>query len=395
MNQHEVVIIGGGPGGSVLGSYLAKAGVDVAIVEREAFPRFHIGESLLPFSMDIFREIGVLPQLDSGKYIRKFGAQFVNHEEEGEIYFDFASGLDGEHPMAYEVPRADFDNDLLEHAQKLGAKLYGSETVKAVDLTGEGVSLTTDRQTLRARYLVDASGRDAFFGKQTKIRFPNLDLNNIGVFTHFEGVERLEGNRVGDISIAMLKNHRWSWMIPFQGTRTSVGVVCASKEVRETEDRERFLLESIASCSAFASRMEHARRVADIGMISNYSHYCETLVGDKFILVGDAASFLDPIFSSGVHLAVSMAREAAKVIVDALAQQAPLAADGRQANYERFVRVGTKRFHSFIRMFYDTNFVRDMKKTHELKHIRQAFTSVVAGDVWNEANPLFRTGVLG
>jgi flavin-dependent dehydrogenase len=393
--EHEVVIVGGGPGGSTLASYLAKAGVDVAIIEKESYPRFHIGESLLPFSMEIFKEIGVFDRLNSGKYIKKFGAQFVHFEEEGEVYFDFATGLDANHPMAFEVPRAEFDKDLLDHAVSLGATLYQPEVVTDVTVDTEGARVTTNQREIKSRFVADATGRDAFCGKKNKMRFPNLDLNNVGVFTHLSGVERLPQKRAGDITIAMLPNQRWCWVIPFEGDRSSVGVVCPSKELRQTDDPEAYLFESLRTCPPLGERLERAQRVADIGMVSNYSHYCESLLSDRLILVGDAASFLDPIFSSGVHLAVSMGREASVILCDALVKNETLMTSGRKERYENFVRLGTGRFHSFIRMFYDTNFVRDMKKSYGLKNLRMAFTSVVAGDVWNEKNPLFRTGVLG
>jgi flavin-dependent dehydrogenase len=395
VQQHEVVVIGGGPGGSILAAYLAKAGVDVAIVEKEPYPRFHIGESLLPFSMDIFKEVGIFDSLNGGKYIQKFGAQFVHHEEEGEVYFDFATGLDANHPMAFEVPRSEFDKDLLEHAVSLGAALYQPEKVTNVEIIAEGAMIHTDKKVLQAKFVADATGRDALFGKAKQMRFPNLDLNNVGVFTHFTGIQRFPGKRAGDITIAMLKDQRWCWVIPFQGDRASVGVVCPSKELRQTEDLENYLIESLRTCPALADRLQESKRVAEIGMVSNYSHYCESMVEDRLILVGDAASFLDPIFSSGVHLAISMGREASIHLCDALAKNETLTTANRKENYENFVRTGTRRFHSFIRMFYDTNFVRDMKKTYGLKNLRMAFTSVVAGDVWNEKNPLFRTGVIG
>lgn len=394
MKAHDVIVLGGGPGGSTLASYLAARGVDVALIEKEPFPRFHIGESLLPFSMDIFRETGVLDRLEDGRYIRKYGAQFVHHEGEDEIYFDFAGGLDADHPTAFEVPRADFDRDLLENAVSRGAKVYQPERVTAVEAGPDRVTVRTDRETYLARYLADATGRDAWLGKQNKMRFPNLDLNNFGVFTHFAGVERLENHPPGDITIAMLGGGRWGWIIPFAGDRASVGVVSSSVAFRESGDREAYLREAIATCAPLARRLRDARRVTDLGAISNYSHYCETLVGDRWVLVGDAASFLDPIFSSGVHLAVSMAREASSMIGAALEKDAPLGA-GLGPRYESFVRIGTRRFHSFIRMFYDTPFVHSMRKTCGLKNLRMAFTSVVAGDVWNEHNPLFRKGLLG
>lgn len=393
MKKHEVIIIGGGPGGSVLASYLAKQKVDVAVFEQVNFPRFHIGESLLPFSMDIFREIGFFDTLDSGKYMRKFGAQFIHHSEDEEIYFEFQNGLDNNHGMAFEVERAEFDHDLLKHAQKLGATIYQPETIKDVVTSSSGVTVKTNKGEYEAKYIADCSGRNAFLGKKNKLRHPNADLNNIGVFAHYSGVERFAGKREGDITIGLLEDQRWVWIIPFVGDKTSVGVVGPSRTVAATA-LDNYIEEAIATSPVLKKRLANAERITEVSAVSNYSNTSEAIIGDRWILCGDAAMFLDPIFSSGVHVSISTGKFASELLIKALNDGISLCTPGMGDMYEKKVRTGVDRFHSLISLFYGTNFVRQMKKTFHLKNTKEAFTSIVAGDVWNDENFVFSKGVL-
>ena len=394
MKTYDIVVIGGGPGGSTLGALLAQRGMNVAIVEKEVFPRFKIGESLLPMSMDILRETGVFEKiLNSGKYIRKFGAQFVDHRRNEQVLFDFETNRNPKHSMAFEVQRALFDKDLLEHACASGAHLYQPEKVEHVEFFHDAVEVRTDFRQLKARYLADASGRISFMGQKLKMRQPNLDLiNNFAVFAHFSNVKRMAGRREGDIIIGILPEQAWSWTIPFVGNLTSVGVVTSSKLIDRSK-LESFIESSLSSTPILKEMMQGAERVTDVQMISNYSHTSERMVGDRWISVGDAAVFLDPIFSSGVHMSMSAGSFASKLICEAFEQNLPLDTKGMGDLYEERLRRGTDRFHAMIRRFYDTDFVTDMKKTQERPNALAAFTSIVAGDVWNEENPVFKLGV--
>ena len=393
MKKHDVIVIGGGPGGSVLGTYLGREGIDVGIIERAAFPRFKIGESLLPFSMDIFREIGFFDTLDSGRYMRKFGAQFIHHSSEEEIYFEFQNGLDQNHGMAFEVERAEFDRDLLKHAEKSGAKIYQPEAVRDVELLENGVRVTTNKDEYEAKYLADASGRSAFMGNKHKLRHPNPDLNNLGVFAHYSGVTRNPGKREGDITVGLLEDQRWIWIIPFVGDKTSVGVVGPSRTVAAHE-LDTYIEDAIAESPILKKRMANAERMTEVSAVANYSNTSEAIVGDRWILNGDAAMFLDPVFSSGVHVSISTAKFSAEVIAKGLKDGISLRTPGLGDIYEKRVRTGVNRFHSLISLFYNTNFVRQMTKTFNLKNTKEAFTSIVAGDVWNDDNFVFSKGVL-
>jgi len=394
MNQkhHEIIVVGGGPGGSTMASLLARQGVDVAVFEREVFPRFHIGESLITYSQDVLSEIGVWDKLMSGKYIKKYGAHFYDYRGQSEAYFEFADGLTTDHPMAFEVPRADFDKDLLDHAVECGAKLYSPEEVTAVTYAADHVEVTTDKGAYTCRFLVDATGRDTLVGKQRQMKHANHDLNNVAVFAHYEGIERDPGKREGNIVVGILPDHAWSWFIPFIGPKTSVGVVCNARNFRRhRHDLDGYLEEMIAPCPMLTQRMRNARRLTAPGIISNYSFGCEHFAGDRWLLIGDAGAFLDPVFSSGVHVAITSAKFASDHIFRALATPGLLLSDPSiKDTYEHDVRRGMSRFKWIINLFYSVNFATDMQKVMSRNHTRRAFTSALAGDVWNDDNPVFK-----
>jgi flavin-dependent dehydrogenase len=395
MKKHDVIIIGGGPGGSTLAAFLAKKGYDVAIFEREAYPRFHIGESLLPASMPIFKETGFYETLAGGKYIKKYGARFVDYQTEEEIYFGFEGGINADIPMAFEVERRDFDSDILAHAVKCGATLYQPEDVKDVSFFDSHVSVRTWKgEEVEAKYVVDATGRSALIGRKNQNRVPHEDLNNVAVFSHFAGVKRKSGKNEGDITIGLLPDRSWSWIIPFQGGKTSVGVVSNSTVFKATPDLSQYLIDRLEESAILKDYMAGAERTQEVTVISNYSHHCAEYYGDRWMLIGDAAAFLDPIFSSGVHISVTSAKLASRVLEECLKTGASIRASGLGAKYQQELNLGIKRFHNLITMFYTSNFVAAMKKTISRPHTYAAFTSAIAGDMWNEDNVVFKMNSL-
>lgn len=394
MKTHQVIIVGGGPGGCVAAAVLAEKGVDVLVLEREEYPRFHIGESLLPASMPLFKEIGFYPKLASGKYIRKYGARFVDYKTDDEIYFGFGDGLNADIPMAFEVERAEFDADLLQFARDKGAQINQPENVVSLGFDETGAWIKTDKDEYQCEYLIDVSGRDSVIGKKLDIRDVNKDINNVAVFAHYKGVKRMPGKREGDITIGLLPNRAWTWIIPFQGDITSVGVVCGSDFFDGERDFEKYLKTRLEESAIVRDFMRPATRHSEIRRIGNYSHTCRKFFGDRWILSGDAALFLDPIFSSGVHMSISSSKLAAEAVLKVLPSKQSLASDSVGANYEKQVRVGAMRFKSLISMFYEGSFVDQMKKTLTRENIRKGFTSAVAGDVWNENNFLFEKQIL-
>ena len=394
--HHDVIIIGAGPGGTTLAALLARKGYDVAVVEKDSYPKFKVGESLLPYSTDILRESGALAKVDSGKYIRKYGAEFVDYRERETVYFEFAGGLDSDHPYAWEVERQKLDLDLLEHARECGTTIYQPRTVTAIHESESPVRLETSEGELTCRFVVDATGRAAFLGNRMHVRRVNDDFNNVAVFTHFANVKRREGKRAGDIIIAVLPEYSWSWTIPFLDGRTSVGVVCNAKLYRETPNKLDYIRERLSVHPVLVENMEKSEMLLEPMHAANYSHTCDTYMGRNWLLLGDAAAFLDPIFSSGVHISLTSAKLAARALDAALSSGCPDLREVEEGRaYEPELRKGTHRFRTMLNMFYTTEYVAQMKKALQRKEICKAFTSAVGGDMWNDSNPLFQLGVLG
>lgn len=394
MKLFDVIIIGGGPGGSVAGSYLAKNGLECLLLEREEYPRFHIGESLLPASMPIYKEIGFYETLENGPYIEKYGARFIDYRNDDEVYFGFNDGWNPEIPMAFEVERCHFDRDILAHAKKLGVDVRQPERVIDVEFFDEHVEVTTNKARYQASFLIDSTGRDSFLAKRMKMRHAHKDLNNFAVFAHYVGVERYSGKSEGDITIGLLPDRSWSWIIPFKGEKTSIGVVASSKNLPNGLDLGEYMQQALLASPRVERIMKNAERVSEFMTIANYSHGSETFVGDRWICAGDAAAFLDPIFSSGVHVASTSAKLAAQAVMEALKGGQTLRQNGIHERYEKTVRKGVDRFHNLISLFYQGAFVEQMKKTLQRENMRAGFTSAVAGDMWDDTNFLFEKGVL-
>lgn len=394
MEMRDVIIIGGGPGGSTAGAFLAKAGVDCLLFEREEYPRFKIGESLLPATMPIFKETGFYETLSAGKYLEKYGAKFIDYENDDEIYFGFDDGLNHDIPMAFEVERAHFDVDILNHARKLGVEVRQPERVKDIEFLEDHVRVTTNCGEYKSKFLMDCTGRESYLGRRMKMRQAHKDLNNFAVFAHYTGVERYPDKFEGDITIGLLPNRAWSWIIPLLGEKTSVGVVASHTQLPRGIDLEEYLNETLLSSPRVRKMMEKSERISEIMTISNYSHRSETFVGDRWICSGDAAAFLDPIFSSGVHISTQTSKLAALLVTKCLREGLTLRDNDMNREYEATVRKGVSRFFNLISMFYQGDFVKLMKRTLVRDNMRAGFTSAVAGDMWNEENFLFQKGVL-
>jgi len=390
----DVAVIGGGPGGSTLAALLAKEGINAVILEKEKFPRFKIGESLLPYSMDILRKSGAFDIIDSGNFIRKYGAQFIDWRKEQEVYFDFQNSLDSDHPFSFEVQRSEFDSELLNHAKNLGTQVFQPEEVKNIIEKKDLIEIQTNMGRLNCRYLIDASGRNSVLGRLFKTRQRNKEFNNISMFSHFKNVKRSPGKNEGDIVVGILPDHCWSWLIPFKGEITSVGVVIDANKNKDAALSEDFIRQLFSAHPKLVHLMSGAKCIRPIQSVTNYSEKCTDFMGPRWLLLGDAAGFLDPVFSSGVHVALKSAELASLAVVEALKQDLPFNEVQAGISYPGELTKGIERFRSLLRLFYETDFVPAMEKVKKRPHTLQAFTAALGGDVWNEANPLFQSGVL-
>src|SRR2546423_11006091 len=358
--EYDALIIGGGPGGSTAASYLAKAGKRVLVLEKEHFPRFHIGESLLPYNRQIFEDIGVLPKLNAAGLIKKYGAQFHLGNGSKALSLCFRNGRFTREPMAYQVERSTFDHLLLQHAASLGAEVREGWTVTRSKSDAEfaEVEARSDSgmtRTFRAKFLIDASGRGNFTGNQQGLRQIDPNLKKVAVFAHFSGVKLDPGEKRGDTVIVRLEN-KWFWIIPLTAEKVSVGLVMDREELQRAEVAPAELFEATWRGSLpLRERMEQARLASQIYTTSDFSYKNRTFIGPRLLRVGDAAGFMDPIFSSGVYLACYSARLATEVVNRALDRRNDAAADMRR--YEKKVYRAMQFYWDMVNGFYTTPFM--------------------------------------
>jgi FADH2-dependent halogenase len=388
MQTFDVTIIGGGPGGSTLASLLAQQGRSVCIIERDNFPRFRIGESLLPFSMDIFRATGVLQKIHDHGYLVKNGARFVIDESLEEECFWFRNGLDHDHPYAFEVQRAPFDLLLLDHAREMGVTVLQPVQAGELRVEPDWAVVTTPQGEIRSRVVGDVSGRWTFLSNKQHQRRIHPSHRKVTAFGHFRNVVRCEQDP-GNIIIVRFGETRmgWFWLIPFADGTTSVGVVADAGYFRETGlSPAAFFDRSITESRAMAPRMTQAELCGSIRTESDFSYTSERHAGDRWIKVGDAGAFIDPIFSSGVFLSTKAAEMAAQSIARAF--ETGDFSGSAFADYETRVRQGTKVFWSFIDAFYNRDFLKQMVTSRRRPLLQRSITSLLAGDIYNDQNQL-------
>lgn len=394
MSSHpwDVIVVGGGPGGSTLASCLAQRGRTCLVLERESFPRFHIGESLLPRSCEVFKKIGVQDKLEE-RFLRKYGARFLCSSTRRTNTYYFAEAFEPLFEYAFEVPRADFDHLLLDHAKALGADVRQSWEVseilfegdQAVGVRAQNLKEAGATHEFRAKIVVDATGRDTLLAgrKRHKTTLPKLDKT--AFFTHYRGAFRQEGKDEGNIQIVVFE-HGWLWFIPFRGEVSSVGAVVSSdwvKQRQKGESLDHFYDRTIAESSWATEFLAKAERIRPVGALADFSYRIDQLTGDGWLFVGDAGGFLDPLFSTGAHLAIKGADSAASVIDHAIATNNL----SRPAftRYEQAARYAADLFLGFVQAFYGTADLRDLLFHQDQRPVmRKLITSVLSGDVFHE-----------
>jgi FADH2 O2-dependent halogenase len=357
--MYDVIIVGGGPAGATMGSYLSKAGIKNLILEGHNQPRPHVGESLVLSTMRVFGELGLIDIMDRAGFPKKYGAAWrdFSGKEQALHFSEFRQeGIDRDH--TYHVDRSKFDLLLLKHAESLGSEVHQGVQVKRVNFmddraVGVRVKFAGQEIDIPSRIVVDASGRQTLLGRQLNLKQNDKIFNQYAVHGWFENVERGEDPKTADyIHIYFLPVKRgWAWQIPITDRITSVGVV-AEREVFQQfkTESERYFNTYIQSNKGLARAMDRAVRINEFKTEGDYSYILDKFCGNGFLMVGDAARFVDPIFSSGVSVAMHSARFGAETIRAAL-----VSGDLSEAAfkpYERTLRGGVEIWYEFIRLYY-------------------------------------------
>src|SRR5438309_1454711 len=381
---YDVAIIGGGPAGSVAAALLARAGRRVIVFEREKFPRFHIGESLLPFSMKAFTRLGLHEKLLRAGFIKKYGGEIMGACSDTGTKFYFKDGYRSQTDHSYQVTRGDFDKVLLDHARESGAEVHEQTPVGSVEFSKDGVELAVrynGSHSIRARYLVDASGRTSVLGRQFKIKKTYDHLQKLSIFAHYDGVWRAEGID-GTLTVLVRAVDRWFWLIPLTAGRTSVGVVLDSETFRKSKlSAEDFLEQALAEQPTIAKRMTNARLVSRVYVEADFSYRSARLHGDRWLLTGDAAGFIDPIFSSGVFLAIFSGEKCADALNAVLDH--PRKAKRLFAKYERSVNRAMDIYLRFVDAWYTKEFIEIFLAPRNVLGLAAAVNAVLGGNVGN------------
>ena len=415
MSPCDVVVLGGGPGGSVCAARLASLGRRVVVLEQDHHPRFHLGESLLPGSLHVLEAIGVLDAVRS-RFIVKRGARFVDGRNGARsVRYGFAEAFSPRWGSAFQVPRDEFDELLFRHAGQCGAELREGWRGERIVYEGgraagvEAVGPDGGRERVEARFVVDATGREAMTARATGRLERIGGLDHTALFTQVRGGFRGEGDRAGDIQIVLFGHDTagrgsstgelvpnepredvaplrgWFWLIPFADGRTSAGAVVPSAWVRAQGGEggaARLFEASLDLAPVVREMLAGSERLFAPRATGDFSFRVTTLRGPGWLAVGDAAGFIDPLFSTGAHLAMTGALSAADAI-DRVLGPASGEAEDVFAAWEREHRAGAELFLGAVQAFYSGELVSYLFAEPQHPFLRRAITSLLAGDVFH------------
>ena len=381
---YDTIVIGGGPGGSSAATYLARAGKQVLVLEKEHFPGFHIGESLLPYNRRIFPELGVEPALEAAGFLKKYGAQFHLGNGSKNTKFVFREGRFTQEWEAIQVERATFDHLLIKHAAAAGAEVREGWTVSSFKTDAEGVNIKAhagngEVESLRGKFLIDASGRGNVTGNQEGIRVMHPRLKKLAVFGHFYGVRVDPEPKANDTIIVRMENN-WFWLIPLSRDKVRVGCVMDKDEFVSAKQTPDMNFDRNVQCSKpMRERMAEARAIGPIQATADFSYRNKRFVGHRLLRVGDAAGFLDPIFSAGVFLAMHSGKLAAEAVMKSLDS----GQDGTRhlLAYEKKVYDAMAFYWEMVEKFYTTPFMEVFLEPRNRFHLPAAVNAVLAGEL--------------
>jgi flavin-dependent dehydrogenase len=378
---YDVAIIGGGPAGSTAATLLAQKGRSVVVLEREKFPRFHIGESLLPYSLTAFDRLGIRPRLDAGA-MRKFGGEIATACGQRAVKFYFKEGFRLRHHSAYQVERAEFDKLLLDTARAAGAEVREETAVESVDFDVEGATLSTSGAVpIRARYVIDASGRNTVIGSHFKLKTSYEHLKKFSCYAHYEHVQRDAGID-GTLTRLVRAGGHWFWLIPLDERRTSIGLVMDTADFKAMRRTPAEVLDwALGDSAVMRDRMRDAVRTTEVYATGDYSYRNARLTGDRWMLAGDAAGFIDPIFSTGVFLAIHSGEQCADAIDEVLAKPSKRA--GLFRKYERGLHGLMDKYLRFVTAWYRPEFIEVFTTPTKHLQLAAAVNAVLAGNIGN------------
>lgn len=386
----DVLIIGAGPSGCVSAAYLAQKGYRVTILEKSKFPRYTIGESLIPRCMDNFEEAGLLEDLQQQNYQKKHGAKFIRNGVVGA--FDFAEKFGKGWDWTWQVPRDDFDLVLAESCQKKGVEILFETEVTAVDFSAEekvtiSYQSKTISETITARFIIDASGNGKVLAKQLGLEAEAKVSSHSSIFTQVKNIDRENFKHQNTITFDILEQEVWMWYIPFSNGNTSLGVVAPTDWlVQFSEDNETAFREILALSPEFKEQFEKIKFNFTPIRIKNIAKNVTQLCGDRFVLTGNSAEFLDPVFSSGVSFATESGLLAAKLIDRQL--------QGEQVNWQKdyvdYMNAGIEVFSTYVKEWYTGNLQEIILHQQPNLEIKKQLCAVLAGYVWNQENPFVK-----
>jgi flavin-dependent dehydrogenase len=384
----DVLVVGGGPAGATISALLAERGRDVVMMEKAHHPRFHIGESLLPANAQLFDRLGVRERIEAIG-MPKWGVEFVSPDHAERSFVEFADAWDKSMPYAWQVRRSQMDELLFRNAAAKGARTLEGRQVREVafDADGATVQVVLDdgaRQTWRAKFLVDASGRDTLLANHFKCKQKNARHNSSALYGHFTGARRLEGKLEGNITILWF-DHGLFWFIPLADGTTSIGAVCWPYYLKSRNKRPlpEFFRDTIALCPELEQRLAGAVLVDDaVYATGNYAYSSTRCSGERYLMLGDAYAFIDPVFSSGVYLAMQSAFEGADTVEAALDRPREYASARRR--FDKMMRHGPREFSWFIFRVTNPTMREFFMDPRNPLRVKEALLSLLAGDIYGK-----------